>query len=172
MGKAIKGASIKVEGEAGPLGKGMPVTQAAGPIQGSKSLNDRANASASATGVALSAAGAAPGQQPMMGTGMGVPNTGGGYAQSKKNWLQQRQQQGNFQNSFFGRMAAKNPAMKKRFQTAFDAKQQKQKYGGMGGMFRRALDKKQMQTPGQPMGNPVGHAGTPGVAELPPPTTY
>ncbi len=30
MGKAIKGASVKVQGQAGPLGKGMPLTQAVG----------------------------------------------------------------------------------------------------------------------------------------------
>ena len=31
MGRAIRGTKVKVDGQAGPLGKGMPLTQAAGP---------------------------------------------------------------------------------------------------------------------------------------------
>jgi len=69
----------------------------------------------------------APGQPPGglfgrrtagLGRGMGVPNTGGGYAQSRQNWLRQRQQgqrQGLFSRSFGksgrGRIAAPGQPM-------------------------------------------------------------
>lgn len=148
MGKAIKGTSVKVEGQAGPLGKGMPLAQAVGsggaasvaqgqPIQpntqapGFKGLMKRAGDSASST--------------PGIGTGVGVMP----------------------KSNLFSRMFAKNPEMQKRLNLAFQKKQQANKYGGMSGMFRKAYDQKQAnlnaQAPGQVQ--PTG-----GVTQLGPPT--
>lgn len=133
MGKAIKEAKVKVEGQAGPMGKGqgVPLTQAVGQgglkgamegkpmgpnaqVPGIKGLFERARA-----------AGKVP------GSGVGAPR-------------------GMFGKTLFGNKEKFNQLFQKR----------KQQFQNVN------------TPPGQPMSNPVGSDGTPGVAKLPPPTSY
>lgn len=108
MGRAIKDTKVQVGGQAGPLGKGMPLSKAAGPgANGFGGISGRFKQAAAQKG-------------------FGKPQ----------------------KTSMFGRMFAGNPEIQKKIQTAFQAKQQRQKYGGLGGRFRQWYDQNKQGNPG------------------------
>ena len=161
MGKAIKEAKVKVGGQAGPMGQGqgVPLTQAVGQgglkgamdgkpvsantqVPGAKGLWDR-----------VQSTGRLPGKIGQVwdkfsgGKRVNVPGQiGGGLFTGAR--------------GVFGKLAGN-----KQFQQLI-----KKRQGLIGNIFGKSGPG--MATPGQPVNNPVGHAGTPGVAKLPPPTSY
>ncbi len=117
MGRAFKDTSVKVGGQAGPIGKGVPMTEAAGPGGQIKTLMSKALEK----------------QQGQTANGFG------GIAAAQKGMGRPAPR------SMFARMFAGNPKIQKRINDAWQAKQQRQRYGGLGGRFAQFFDQKKQQ---------------------------